>query len=172
MIMAVHARPAGLRRLRRTINSRLEEISFRTAVATSVAAFLFIVAATAIALVSGYGAVAGAARSDAAGTPGFSTAMPAASPTPRAIAVPSASPAAPALRGNRGQGEPGLAYRTAPAVHGHLDRPAGVRDPGRGGAGDRARRYPAGRRHHRVRGRSMQPLAPAMILVGPRVVPV
>ena len=177
MIMAVHARPAGLRRLRRTINSWLEEISFRTAVAACVAALLLIVAAAAIALVSGHGTAAGAARSDPAGTPGTSAAMPAASPTPRAIAVPSASPAppalaAPALRGNRGRGEPGLAYRPAPAVRGHLDRPAGVRDPGRGDAGDRARRHPAGRRHHRVRGRSVQLLAPAMILAGPRVVPV
>ena len=55
MIMAVHARPAGLGGLRCTLNSWLEEISFQTAVAASVAVFLVIVAAV-IALVSGHGA--------------------------------------------------------------------------------------------------------------------
>ena len=52
MIMAVHARPAGLGRLWRTINSWLEEISFQTAVATAVAVLLFIpAAAIALALI-------------------------------------------------------------------------------------------------------------------------
>src|SRR6266699_3173110 len=93
---AVHARPAGLARLREAINSGLEETSFRTALAACAGALLLTVAAIAIALlVSGHGTVAGAEPSDPAGTAGTSAAMPTASPQPRAIAVPSASPAAP-----------------------------------------------------------------------------
>src|SRR5712691_6661027 len=90
---AVHARPAGLARLREAITSGLEETSFRTALAACAAALLLTVAAIAIALLaSGHGTVADAEPSDPAGT---SAAMPAASPQPRAIAVPSGSPAAP-----------------------------------------------------------------------------
>jgi len=95
VIMAVHARPAGLGGLRCTLNSWLEEISFQTAVTASAAVFL-VIAAAVIALVPGHGTVAGAARSDPAGTPGTSAAMPAAPSAPRAIAIPAASPAAPA----------------------------------------------------------------------------
>src|SRR5690242_1232742 len=47
---ASHARPAGLARLREVINSRLEEISFRTALAVSAAALFLIVTAVATAL--------------------------------------------------------------------------------------------------------------------------
>ena len=97
---AVHARPAGLARLREAINPRLEETSFRTALAACVAALLLIVAAVAVALlVSGHGTAGGqgtaadAAPSDPAGTAGTPVAMPAAPPRPRATAVPSASPA-------------------------------------------------------------------------------
>jgi len=93
---AVHAGLAGLARLREAVNSGLEETSFRTALAACAAALLLTVAAIAIALlVSGHGTVAGAEPSDPAGTAGTSAAMPAASPQPRASAVPSASPAAP-----------------------------------------------------------------------------
>ena len=74
---AVHARPAGLARLREAINPRLEETSFRTALAACVAALLLIVAAVAVALlVSGHGTAGGqgtaadAAPSDPAGTAG------------------------------------------------------------------------------------------------------
>ena len=78
------------------VNSGLEETSFRTALAACAAALLLTVAAIAIVLlVSGHGTVADAEPSDPAGTAGTSAAMPAASPQPRAIAVPSASPAAP-----------------------------------------------------------------------------
>ncbi len=53
---AVHARPAGLARLREAINPRLEETSFGTALAACAAALLLIVAAVAVALlVSGHG---------------------------------------------------------------------------------------------------------------------
>ena len=99
---AVHARPAGLARLREAINPRLEETSFGTALAACVAALLLIVAAVAVALlVSGHGTAGGqgtaadAAPSDPAGTAGTPVAMPAAPPRPRATAVPSASPATP-----------------------------------------------------------------------------
>src|SRR6266567_2467628 len=93
---AVHARPAGLARLREAVNSGLEETSFRTALAACAAALLLTVAAIAIALlVSGHGTVAAAGPRDPAGTAGTSAAMPTAVPQPRAIAVPSASPATP-----------------------------------------------------------------------------
>src|SRR6266702_182970 len=92
---AVHARPAGLARLREAVNSGLEETSFRTALAACAAALLLTVAAIAIALlVSGHGTVADAAPGDPEGTAGTSAAMPTTVPRPRAIAVPSASPAA------------------------------------------------------------------------------
>jgi hypothetical protein len=98
---AAHARPAGLARLRDAINSWLEETSFRTAL-TAFAAALLIVAAAATALLlsgpgtsGGPGTVAGAAPGDPAGTPATSAAAPASSPQPRAITVPSASPATP-----------------------------------------------------------------------------
>jgi hypothetical protein len=113
--MAVHARPAGLGRLRCTINSWLEEISFQTAVAASVAVFLVIVAAV-IALVSGHGTVAGAARSDPAGTPGTSAAMPAAPSAPRAIAIPAASPPAPAPAAPAHAATPRGVTTTSPAT--------------------------------------------------------
>ena len=90
--------PAGLARLREAINPRLEETSFRTALAACVAALLLIVAAVAVALlVSGHGTAGGqgtaadAAPSDPAGTAG----TPVATPRPHATAVPSASPATP-----------------------------------------------------------------------------
>ena len=58
---AVHARPAGLARLREAVNSGLEETSSRTALAACAAALLLTVAAIAIALlVSGHGTVADA----------------------------------------------------------------------------------------------------------------
>jgi hypothetical protein len=95
---AVHARPAGLARLREAINSRLEEASFRTALAACAAAVLLIVAAVATALLaSGHGTADGqstAADMAPSSPAGTSAAMPAASPRPRATAVPSASPAA------------------------------------------------------------------------------
>jgi hypothetical protein len=97
---AVHARPAGLARLREAINSRLEEASFRTALAACAAALLLIVAAVATALLApGHGTAGG--QDTAAGVgPGSpartSAALPADSPQTRATAVPSASPAAPA----------------------------------------------------------------------------
>ena len=78
--------PAGLARLREAINPRLEETSFRTALAACVAALLLIVAAVAVALlVSGHGTAGGqgtaadAAPSDPAGTAG----TPVATPRPR-----------------------------------------------------------------------------------------
>jgi hypothetical protein len=84
---AVHARPAGLARLREAINPRLEETSSGTALAACVAALLLIVAAVAAALpVSGHGTAAGqgtaadAAPSDPAGTAGTPAAMPAPPP--------------------------------------------------------------------------------------------
>src|SRR5215831_10078066 len=93
---AVHARPAGLARLREAINSRLEEASFRTALAVCAAALLLIVAAVATALLaSGHGTAGGqdmAAGMGLSSPAGTSAAMPAASPRPRAAAVPSASP--------------------------------------------------------------------------------
>jgi hypothetical protein len=93
---AVHARPAGLARLREAVNSGLEETGFRTALAGCAAALLLTVAAIAIALlVSGHGTVADAEPSDPDGTAGTSAAMPTTVPRPRAIAVPSASPATP-----------------------------------------------------------------------------
>jgi hypothetical protein len=93
---AVHARPAGLARLREAINSGLEETSFRTALAACAAALLLTVAAIAIALlVSGHGTVAAAEPTDPEGTAGTSAAMPTTVPRPRAIAVPSPSPATP-----------------------------------------------------------------------------
>jgi hypothetical protein len=93
---AVHARPAGLARLREAVNSGLEETGFRAALAGCAAALLLTVAAIAIALlVSGHGTVADAEPSDPAGTAGTSAARPTTVPRPRAIAVPSASPATP-----------------------------------------------------------------------------
>ena len=81
---AVHARPAGLARLREAVNSGLEETSFRTALAACAAALLLTVAAIAIALlVSGHGTVADAEPSDPAGTAGTSAAMPTTVPQPR-----------------------------------------------------------------------------------------
>jgi hypothetical protein len=99
---AAHARPAGRARLRDAVNSWLEETSFRAALIASATAVLLIGAAVAFALlVSGSGtggalrAVPGAARGDPAGTAAPPAAAPASSPPPRAIAVPSASPARP-----------------------------------------------------------------------------
>ena len=97
---AGHARPAGLARLRDVINSWLEETSFRAALTASAAALLLIVAAVAFALLvpghgtaGGPGTVPGGARSDLAGPAAAPAAAPVSSPPPRAIAVPSASPA-------------------------------------------------------------------------------
>jgi hypothetical protein len=84
---AGHPRPAGRARVPEATNSWLEEASFRTALT---AALLLIVAAAATALLtSAPGTAASAARNDPAGTPATS----AASPQPRAITVPSVSPA-------------------------------------------------------------------------------
>ena len=71
---AVHARPAGLARLREAINTWPEETGFRTALAACVAALVLTVSSVAIALLAsssgGHGTVAGAAPSDPAGTAG------------------------------------------------------------------------------------------------------
>jgi hypothetical protein len=102
---AVHARPPGLARLRGAINPRLEETSFRTALAACAAALLLIVAAVAAALlVSGQGTADGpgtaggrgradAVPSDPAGTVRTPAQMRTAPRSPRATAVP--SPATP-----------------------------------------------------------------------------
>jgi hypothetical protein len=97
---AVHARPAGLARLREAIESRLEETSFRTALAGCAAALVLIVAAIAVALLvsgqgtaGGQGAAADSVPSDPAGPMSSSVAMPTDPPRPGATAVPSASPA-------------------------------------------------------------------------------
>jgi hypothetical protein len=99
---AGHARPAGLARLRDVINSWLEETSFRAALTACAAALVLIGAAVAFALLvpghgtaGGPGTVPGVARSDLAGAAAPPGAAPASSPQPRAIAVPSASPATP-----------------------------------------------------------------------------
>ena len=114
----VHARPAGLGRLREAIGSGLAETSVRTPLAAFAAALLLIVGSVAIALlVSGrsaggdQGSVTDAAPRAAAGT---SAAMPTASPRPRVTVVPSASdptpgPASPASAASR------AVSRTSPA---------------------------------------------------------
>jgi hypothetical protein len=108
---ADHARPAGLARLREAINSRLEETSFRTALAGCAAALIVIVTAVAVALLlsgqgaaggqgtaADQGAAAGVAPSVPAGTAGTAGTTPThpTHPRSRPIAVPSASPATPA----------------------------------------------------------------------------
>jgi hypothetical protein len=97
----MHARLAPAR-LRDVINSWLEETSFRAALTAGAAALVLIGAAVAFALLvpghgiaGGPGTVPGAGRSDLAGTAAPPGAAPASSPQPRAIAVPSASPARP-----------------------------------------------------------------------------
>ena len=99
---AVHARPAGLARLREAINPRLEETSVRTALAACVAALLLIVAAVAVALLvsghgtaSGQGTAADAAPSDPQERRERRPRCRRPPPRPRTTAVPSASPATP-----------------------------------------------------------------------------
>ena len=96
---AVRARPAGVARLRAAIGSGDGETSLWTPLAACVAALLIIVASVAIALLGSgqrtadnHGAVAETTASARAGT---SAATPAASPRPRASAVPSPSRATP-----------------------------------------------------------------------------
>src|ERR1700745_2725750 len=97
---AVHARPAGLARLREAISSRLEETSFRTAVAGCAAALIVIVTAVAVALLlADEGAAPGVAPgvpAGTAGTAGTTPTHPTHPPRSRPTAVPSASPATPA----------------------------------------------------------------------------
>jgi hypothetical protein len=96
---AVRAHAAGRARLRKAINSRLDEPGFQTALVVCAAAFLLIVTAVATALLVSGNGTEGSHRTAADMAPSFpagtSAAMPAASPRTRATAVPSAFPATP-----------------------------------------------------------------------------